>query len=148
MKKDGVFSKCAERIKLAEQNFRMIIDADELAHYVHDVVSLRHISRHDLEMKYVKAMVAVSLYQRGWRSVVRGKGKYVNYMLCSNPAYMAQVAKNKSDDIKADQEILKNLKEAAKRVKGIDHQMVIRADGSVGVEMSLEEILSLLEREA
>ena len=147
MKKDGVFSKCAERIKLAEQNFRMVIDADELAHYVHDVVSLRHISRHDLEMKYVKAMVAVCLYQRGWRSVVRGKGKYVNYELCSNPAYMAQVAQNKSRDIKADKEVLERLKEAA-RSKGIDHQMVIRADGSVGVEMSLEEILSLLEREA
>lgn len=147
MKKDGVFSKCAERIKLAEQNYRMVIDADELAHYVHDVVSLRHISRHDLEMKYVKAMVAVCLYQRGWRSVVRGKGKYVNYELCSNPAYMAQVAQNKSRDIKADKEVLERLKEAA-RSKGIDHQMVIRADGSVGVEMSLEEILSLLEREA
>lgn len=147
MKKDGVFSKCAERIKLAEQTFRMVIDADELAHYVHDVVSLRHISRHDLEMKYVKAMVAVCLYQRGWRSVVRGKGKYVNYELCSNPAYMAQVAQNKSRDIKADKEVLERLKEAA-RSKGIDHQMVIRADGSVGVEMSLEEILSLLEREA
>lgn len=147
MKKDGVFSKCAERIKLAEQTFRMVIDADELAHYVHDVVSLRHISRHDLEMKYVKAMVAVCLYQRGWRSVVRGKGKYVNYELCSNPAYMAQVAQNKSRDIKADKEVLERLKEAA-RSKGIDHQMVIRSDGSVGVEMSLEEILSLLEREA
>lgn len=147
MKKDGVFSKCAERIKLAEQNFRMVIDADELAHYVHDVVSLRHISRHDLEMKYVKAMVAVSLYQRGWRSVVRGKGKYVNYELCSNPAYMAQVAQNKSRDIKADKEVLERLKEAA-RSKGIDHQMVIRADGSVGVEMSLDEIITLLEREA
>lgn len=147
MEKDGVFSKCAERIKLAEQTFRMVIDADELAHYVHDVVSLRHISRHDLEMKYVKAMVAVCLYQRGWRSVVRGKGKYVNYELCSNPTYMAQVAQNKSRDIKADKEVLERLKEAA-RSKGIDHQMVIRADGSVGVEMSLEEILSLLEREA
>jgi hypothetical protein len=147
MKKDGVFNKCAERIKLAEQTFRMVIDADELSHYVHDVVSLRHISRHDLEMKYVKAMVAVCLYQRGWRSVVRGKGKYVNYELCSNPAYMAQVAQNKSRDIKADKEVLERLKEAA-RSKGIDHQMVIRADGSVGVEMSLEEILSLLEREA
>lgn len=147
MKKDGVFNKCAERIKLAEQNFRMVIDADELAHYVHDVISLRHISRHDLEMKYVKAMCAVCLYQRGWRSVVRGKGKYVNYELCSNPAYMAQVAQNKSRDIKADKEVLEKLKEAA-RSKGIDHQMVIRADGSVGVEMSVEEILSLLEREA
>lgn len=147
MKKDGVFSKCAERIRLAEQTFRMVIDADELAHYVHDVVSLRHISRHDLEMKYVKVIVAVCLYQRGWRSVVRGKGKYVNYELCSNPAYMAQVAQNKSRDIKADKEVLERLKEAA-RSKGIDHQMVIRADGSVGVEMSVEEILSLLEREA
>lgn len=147
MKKDGVFSKCAERIKLAEQTFRMVIDADELAHYVHDEVSLRHISRHDLEMKYVRAMAAVSLYQHGWRSVVRGKGKYVNYELCTNPAYMAQVAQNKSRDIKADRAVLERLKEAA-RSKGIDHQMVIRADGSVGVEMSLEEILSLLEREA
>ena len=148
MKKDGVFSKAAERIRLAEQTYRMIIDADELSHYVHDVVSLRHISRHDLEMKYVKAMVAVCLYQRGWRSVARGKGKYVNYMLCSNPAYMAQVAKNKSDDIKADKDILEDLKKAANRVKGIEHQMVIRADGSVDVEMSLDEIITLLEREA
>lgn len=60
---------------------------------------------------------------------------------------MAQVAQNKSRDIKADKEVLEKLKEAA-RSKGIDHQMVIRADGSVGVEMSVEEILSLLEREA
>lgn len=148
MKKDGVFNRAAERIKLAEQTFRIIIDADELSHYVHDVVSLRHISRRELEMKYVKAMVAVCLYQRGWRSVVRGKGKYVNYKLCSNPTYMAQVAKNKSDDIKADEKILEKLKEAAEGVKGIEHQMVIRADGSVGVEMSLDEIITLLEREA
>lgn len=100
-----------EAINKVEENKSIVIDAGKLSDGIAMTVNLSEMSRADLELAYIKSLVAVHLNNAGYYSTIRGKGLYVNPNNCMKEEYIHKIAENLNEDI---QTITLRLKEIAK----------------------------------
>ena len=72
---DGIYSQLNKIVRQMKQDGNVIFDVD----FVSEKIDLSSMDRTELESRCKKAMTSVSFYQNHLRSVVHGKGIYVDY---------------------------------------------------------------------
>lgn len=149
MANNSIYKICSEYISFAEANEKLVIQADWLADRVTEAADLSTMSREDLERRFIKAANAVCLYQRGYRSVLRGEGYFVRPDLTARREYLEKLVENVQDEELAKklkkiglQNILKALKE------NMDGQMAFGENGEYYIEPSVEDLLKMLAKDA
>ena len=82
-----------------------VIDAAELARFI----DLSEMPRDELEIRCARAMASCSLYQNGFRCVVRGTGLYLDYMNYRNPNFLKKLIANEIEDVEKRNTVVKKL---------------------------------------
>ena len=143
---NGFYSQANKRIKQLKNNGEVIIDRDNLLGWL-DFSSL---SREELEEYLDKAINSLMLYQNNFRSVVRGKCVYVDYVAIKNRHVIQKLIQNatKSEEEKlAMVKILESLE--AKAEDSESGQMAFDSDDDNNIlfyqEMDREELIELLK---
>lgn len=149
----GYYSTLNHIIRQMKQDGKIIIDIDQIA----DSISVKNLKRKELEEKCKKAMASVSLYQNGFRSVLHGKGIFVDYAKAKNKVVVEQLIRNVEKDERQKsymmdvlQTIVEGIPETTeKQIRFCfdeDGQLAVDDNGCVllAEEMSKQELLELL----
>ncbi len=72
---DGIYSQLNKIVRQMKQDGNVIFDVDSVS----EKIDISSMDRAELESKCKKAMTSVTFYQNHLRSVVHGKGIYVDY---------------------------------------------------------------------
>lgn len=110
---DSVYSRCSECIAIAENRKKLAIQADRLTENIQSTVNLSDMSRGELERRYIRQMVATCLHDHGYRSVINGRGFYVNPEIAKKIEYIEAMLENAKEN------------ELAKKIKRIGIQQLI-----------------------
>lgn len=130
-----------------EQRDEVIIDANKLCEEILDVADLGQMSREELEARFVSAYVRVLLYQAGYRSVIRGKGFFVNEKTL-RPELLVKLFNNEKITLKKAEQIIISMKKHIAQ-NNIAGQMEFDFDNECYKEsISEEDLLKMLEAEA
>lgn len=149
MAKDSVYSTCSEYIEIAEADDRLAIKTDWLAEKVHENADLSDMTREDLELKYIKSIVAICLYQHGYRSVVVGQGYYVKPDLDTNPVYVEKLVENAADAEIAKRIMKYGLENVLRDIRAnMEGQMWFDEESKLHTNPTVEEILEMLAKDA
>lgn len=149
-----LYKRFKQMIKNSEDSGGLVLDASGMVDRVLKADSLRNIGREELEERYAKALVAVCLYEHGYRSVLRGKGYYVNISNCENPHYMAKVYENAKGSAASKHEVVIAIKKICKdKADSADYpqiQFEFDEDGepTLSEEITWNKLLEMLEKEA
>lgn len=90
----GYYKILSAIIRQMKADEKIIIDIDELKNRI-DVSGL---DRSELEDRCKSAMAAVELYQNGFRSIIRGRGIFIDYTKARNRAVLEQLIRNVTTD--------------------------------------------------
>lgn len=149
---DGIYSRLNRRVRQLFSSGYVVIDRTDLG----KEIDYSEMSRESLEDRCRTLDSSIVLYQNGYRSVVRGKGIYVNYEQINNEKVLERLIDNAGDS--ADQKtakkfalkkVLADLK--ASRSDGEDFSQMAFGFGDNNEpilfdEMSREELINWLER--
>lgn len=137
-----------------EDRRKIAIKADKLADDAMEIYDFSSYTKEDLEKRYVKALTAVELYQRGYKSVVRGRGYYVNLENCNNPQYFAKFISNGEESKAQKEQALKAIQNMAVKNLPNYNQLALNLDdekidlNNLLEEISLDQLLEMLEKDA
>ena len=109
--------------------------------------AIEEVDREDLERRYYGAFIRVYLNAIGYRSVIRGKGIYIDVEKSDNPAYVAKVLENAGISVKDAEQAVLVIKKAIKANPKINGQLQFDMDGNCIVSLSDEELLEQLLQE-
>ncbi|MBQ1555293.1 MAG: hypothetical protein IIZ68_07540 [Clostridia bacterium] len=130
-----------------EQHEEVIIDANKLCTEILDVADLEEMTREELEERFVSAYIRVLLYQAGYRSVIRGKGFFVNEKTI-RPELVVKLFNNEKMTLKKAEQIIANMKKHIAQ-NDIAGQLEFDFENECFREsMTEEDLLKMLEAEA
>lgn len=139
----GIYSRLNQWVREMKTNDAIVIDRQDLV----DRLDYSEMDRDELEIRCKNADVGIILYQNGFRSVVRGKGVFIDYLKMKNPKAIEQLISNakQSADKKRKVELairnaLKNLEES----EDYGSQMAFDEDMTIFEEMTREELIQTL----
>ena len=139
----GIYSRLNQWVREMKSNDAIVIDRQDLV----DRLDYSEMDRDELETRCKNADVGIILYQNGFRSVVRGKGVFIDYLKMKNPKAIEQLIANakQSADKKRKVELairnaLKNLEES----EDYGSQMAFDEDMTIFEEMTREELIRAL----
>lgn len=139
----GIYSRLNQWVREMKSNDAIVIDRQDLV----DRLDYSEMDRDELETRCKNADVGIILYQNGFRSVVRGKGVFIDYLKMKNPKAIEQLIANakQSADKKRKVELairnaLKNLEES----EDYGSQMAFDEDMTIFEEMTREELIQAL----
>lgn len=143
----GLFTSLRELIGFAEDNKRIAIKIDDLVDESEEMTDLSEMTREELERKYRKAAAAVVLYALGYRSVIRGKGFYVNRDLCKKPEYVKRFFNNAKITAEEKEQIVDVI---SKDIADLPEypQLKFDAHGRIYEELTEERLLGILEEDS
>lgn len=146
---DGFYSKMTERIRQLQAEGTMVIKRDTLANYL----DLSEMDRDELESRCKQAIACCSLYQNGFRSVMRGEGLFIDYQNTDNPVFLKKLTENSELDADQKRQVANALKKITeKRIAEMpdyaQFAMGVDSDGNMRFyeEITSEEIIEMLER--
>ena len=131
-----------------EQNNDIILDANKLADEIYDVCNLSHVSREELEYRLVSVYTRVLLYQSGYRSIIRGKGFFVNENTI-RPELVARLFNNEKMTLDKANQIMADMKKRIAQNDNLAGQLEFDFEnGGLRESMTKDDLLRLLEAEA
>ena len=149
----GFYSILGAIIRQMKEDGKIIIDIDELK----NKIDVSELDRSELEDRCKGAMAAVELYQNGFRSVIRGRGIFIDYTKARNRAVLEQLIRNVTTDerqkatmIDVLETILDGVPETADNQMRLcfdeNGELAVDENGSVilAEEMTKQELLELL----
>ena len=142
---NGGYSELNKRVRQMKQNGTIVIDRDDLAEHV----DLSEVDRESLETMCKNAMASVVLYQNGFRSVVWGKGVYVDYVKIQDKQVLHKLIQNASENEQPKLEITAILRCLESKLTNDltdeeDKQMAFTEDGTLFEEMTKRELVEIL----
>lgn len=130
-----------------ERKDEIIIDANKMTREILWNSDLSGLSREDLEYRFVSAYVRCLLYQANYRSVIRGKGFFVNEKTM-RPELVARLFNNQKMTRDKAEQILANIKRHIRSNDTIAGQLEYDFETGECVEsMTAEDLLKMLENE-
>ena len=149
----GYYKILSAIIRQMKADGKIIIDIDDLK----NGIDLSELDREELEDKCASAMAAVELYQNGFRSIIRGRGIFVDYIKAKNRTVLEQLVRNVATDEKQKASVVDALEKIIEGVPETDDfqmRLCFDEDGQLAVddngcvllaeEMSKQELLELL----
>lgn len=142
---DGIYSRLNKWIRNMKSNGSVVIDRQELTKRL----DYSEMDRKELEARCKNADVSVVLYQNGFRSVVKGKGVFVDSVEMKNPNTIAQLVRNATASAEQKKQVELALKEALKNLEksgDFGSQMAFDEDMTIFEEMSRDELIEVLKK--
>lgn len=144
---DGNYSKLAKRLKELKDNGSMVVKRQDLEDYI----DLAETPREELEKMCKSFMAAVTLYQGGFRSVVRKSGLFVDYELIDNPVFLQKLVDNSTLDATQKQLVCERMKKNRDlKIEDMYSQMAfkveVNGDLTFFEEITDAQIIEMLEK--
>ena len=149
----GFYKTLSSIIRQMKADGKIIIDIDVLKNRI----DLSELDREELEDKCKGAMSAVELYQNGFRSIIRGRGIFIDYAKARNRTVLEQLVRNVAADEKQKSsmvDILETIIDGVPETDDNQMRLCFDEDGQLAVddkgrvilaeEMSKQELLELL----
>lgn len=131
-----------------EQKDESIIDANKMTQDILLSSDLSGLTREQLEYRFVSAYVRCLLYQANYRSVIRGKGFFVNEKTL-RPELVARLFNNQKMTRDQAEQILSNIKKHIRNNDTIAGQLEYDFEtGEYRETMTMEDLLQMLESES
>lgn len=146
-RENSIYGLCSLLIEEAEENQKVAIKVNDISTSILNSTAMDMLSRDELADRYAKALTAVCLYQKGYRSVVRGHGYYVNAENCTNPDYIARFLNNAKGSETEKSEVVKAITQKFKSLPEYG-QYRFDIDGNIIEEITQDKLLEMLEDDA
>lgn len=145
---EGLYSALSALINQREEEGRMAMSADDLIKNVKEEVDVYSASL-DWYIKFaLRAAVEVVLYQKGYRSVIKGNGMFVNVQNCTKPEYLARLFNNAKLSERQKEQVVNMLKRRINEV-GISGQMSMDLyNGTIVEDITEEQLMAMLINDA
>ena len=123
------------------------IKVEDVVNEVKKRVNVRTASRKWLEYRALMASAENVLWRRGYRSVIKGKGWFVNASNCNKPAYLKRLFNNAKLSEAQKSAVVNYIKKCIK-VSGCEGQLSFDMNGYISEDLTEEQLIDLLEKEA
>ena len=145
--KTGIYTDCGVAVSEAINKKVKVISLDNLARRVIQKADFSNVTEDELRESYVRHALATTLSDRGYYSVVRGKGYYVNLDNCRRE-YKKAIADNVASDAEKAERLLKIINSGLETAE-IDGQMVLNPETmEIESEITQSELLEMLQEES
>lgn len=138
-------------IENAERQFRPVLDVNVMTDQAVTLTNYDHLSREELEWRLARAELSIALYNRGYRSVIRGYGYFVNKNNIRRKAYADNLISNAKATAERRQEVYEELIRNVAEQFPDDGQYEMEMDGediSIREGYTRDKILEMLEEDA
>lgn len=145
---EGLYTAISAIISQHEEENHIAISADELIDEVKNEVDV-YSATLDWYIRFaLKAAIEVGLYQKGYRSVVKGEGIFVNPDNCNKPEYLARLFNNAKITEEQKRRITDMLRKAIK-TSGIEGQLTLDfATGMIVEDVTESQLIDMLKADA
>lgn len=144
---EGLYTAISAIINRREDEKRLAADVDDIIKELKQEVDVYSASFEWYVQFALRAAVEVGLYQKGYRSVVKGEGIFVNLDNCSNPIYLARMFNNANLSVKQKEKALAILQKAIK-TSGVEGQLTFDTDGTIIEEITEKQLIEMLRADA
>lgn len=145
---EGLYTAYNALIASLEEDNRLAIDVDALIDDVKKEVDVHSASLEWYIRFALRAAAEVSLYNAGYRSVVKGTGIFVNPKNCKKPEYLAKMFNNAKLSEEQKKKVVEMLIWTIKEA-GCEGQMFIDFEtGQIAVGITTAELIALLKKDA
>ena len=144
---EGLYTALGTVILSHEEENHLAIKVDDIIKEVKHEVDV-HSASLDWYIRFaLRAAAEVELYRRGYRSVVKGKGLFVNLDNCDKPEYLARLFNNAKLTEQQKTDAVNMIKKAIKAA-GCEGQLSFNMDGTIFESVSEKQLLEMLEADA
>lgn len=145
---EGLYTAISAIINQRESDMRLAADVDDIIKDVKNEVDVYSASLEWYIRFALRAAVEVVLYQKGYRSVVKGEGIFVNLENCKKQEYLARMFNNakisEAQKAKAVAIITKAIKNS-----GVEGQLAFDFEtGQIVEDFTEEQLLEMLKADA
>ena len=145
---EGLYSNLAALINQREEEGRLAISAEDLIKHIKEEVDVYSASIDWYVKTILRQAVEISLWQKGYRSVIKGNGMFVNVQNCSKPEYLARLFNNAKLTERQKQQIVNMIKRKISEV-GMPGQMSMDfATGTIIEDVTEEQLMAMLIEDA
>lgn len=144
---EGLYSAISAVINKREQEKRLAADVGDIIEEVKQEVDVYSASLDWYIQFALRAAVEVGLYQKGYRSVVKGEGIFVNPEHCKRPEYIARMINNAKLTATQKEKAVALLQKTIKS-SGIEGQLTFNQDGTVFEEVTERQLIEMLRADA
>lgn len=145
---EGLRTAIVAAINKREKEQRLALDVDDIIDQVKTDVNVDDVPIGWLMDFALKAATEVTLYQEGYRSVVKGEGLFVNPDNCEKPEYYGRLFNNAK---LAEVQKKKIVDMLVKRIKDANIEGQLRFDlssGTVVEDMTEQQLIEMLKEDA
>lgn len=145
---EGLYTAISAIINQREEDVRLAVDVDDVIKDVKNEVDVYSASLEWYIRFALRAAVEVVLYQKGYRSVVKGEGIFVNLENCRKPEYLARMFNNaklsETQKQKAVAIITKTIK-----TSGVEGQLTFDFEsGTIVEDLTEAQLIEMLRADA
>lgn len=144
---EGLYTAIGAIINQKEDENRLAIDVNNVIEEVKNEVNVYSAQLEWYIQFALKAAVEVGLYQKGYRSVVKGEGVFVNLQNCNKPEYLARMFNNAKLTETQKQKVVAQITKAIK-ANGIEGQYSFDANGFIVEDVTEQQIIDMLKADA
>ena len=144
----GLYTALNALIRQEEDEKKIAIDKSSLVEKVQNEVDVHSASLDWFINMALSAAAEVALYQNGYRSVVKGKGLFVNPEHSENPAYWSRLFNNAKLTELQKKQVVEMLAKGMKN-KGIEGQLSIDfSTGMIVEDVTESQLIEMLRQDA
>lgn len=144
---EGLHTALNSLILKSEDDEKLAIDVYSLVDEVKNVINTYSVSVEDAVNTILLGAAEVALHAKGYKSVVKGKGLFVNPDLCKNPKYLAKLYNNALES-EAQKTHVKNMLMNSIKRSGCEGQLSFDIDGSCYEDVTEEQLIQMLRIDA
>lgn len=145
---EGLYTALNALIKQKEEEGRLAVSADDLIEEVKEEVDVYSASL-DWYIKFaLRAAAQISLWQSGYRSVIKGNGMFVNLQNCTKPEYLSRLFNNAKLSERQKQQVVNMIKRRISEL-GMPGQMSMDFEtGMITEDITEEQLMAMLIEDA
>ena len=145
---EGLYSAYSALIRQKEFDDHLAISVDQLVNEVPEEVDIHSADLNWYINFALKAAAEVSLYNAGYRSVVKGRGLFVNLQNCKNPAYLAKLFNNAKLTEKQKEQVVNMITRKINEVNTPGQMSIDFSTGTIIEDITEEKLIQMLEEDA
>jgi hypothetical protein len=145
---EGLYTAIGNILEEKQDENRLAIDVGTIMEEVKEQVDVYSASMDWYVRFALRAAIEVSLYQRGYRSVVKGEGLFVNPADCEKPEYMARLFNNAELTRRQKETVVGMIKKAIK-TSNMDGQLAFDFEtGLIKEDITEQKLIEMLKADA
>lgn len=147
---EGLYTAIGAIINQKEDESRLAVDVNNIIDDVKNEVNVYSAQLEWYIQFALRAAVEVVLYQKGYRSVVKGEGVFVNLQNCKKPEYLARMFNNAKLSEAQKQKVVARITKAIQEAS-IEGQLSFDFSGENGTiveEITEQRLIEMLRADA